>query len=308
MDCEISSARRQYPRTVLRPSIVIDRIISLYYFEFAKDYVFAGEYHDFWEVLYIDKGEVTVRADNILHHLKQGTIIFHKPNEFHSIYANHVVAPNLIVMSFECHSEEMKAFENKLISLGDEERNLLAEIVREGVNAFHFPFQVPLQRREDAPVGAEQLIKLYLETFLLRLLRKEKSGQTEERVSATLSSTAKENNEGEVIKSIIAYLEGQLGSKLSLAEMSDALHLSKTKLKELFKRRTGYTLTEYFGQLKIDKAKTYIREEPSNFTEIAEKLGFSSVHYFSKAFKKATGMSPSEYAKSVKARVPAVKK
>nr|WP_150959943.1 AraC family transcriptional regulator [Aneurinibacillus sp. XH2] len=296
---------KQYPRTVLQQSVVIDRIVSLYYFEFAKDFVFPGEEHDFWEFLYIDKGEVTVRADETLHLLKQGSIIFHKPNEFHSIYANRVVAPNLIVMSFECHSDLMKMFENKIIRLGDEERNLLAEIVREGMNAFHFPFRIPLQRRADAPVGSEQLIKLYLETFLLRLLRKEQSRRTiGESVPIPLSSTAKENKEAQMVRDIISYLEGRLGSKLSLAEMSETLHMSKTKLKELFKRRTGYSLMEYFGQLRIDRAKSYIREESANFTEIADRLGFSSVHYFSKAFKKTTGMSPTEYAKSVKARVP----
>lgn len=59
---------------------------------------------------------------------------------------------------------------------------------------------------------------------------------------------------------------------------------------------------EYFRKLKIDKAKTMIREEEYNITQIANILGYNSIHYFSKQFKGITDMSPTEYARSVKAR------
>jgi len=60
---------------------------------------------------------------------------------------------------------------------------------------------------------------------------------------------------------------------------------------------------EYFAGMKIKQAKQLIRDETYNMTEISGMLGFSSVHYFSKAFKKTTGMSPTEYARSVKGRL-----
>ena len=53
--------------------------------------------------------------------------------------------------------------------------------------------------------------------------------------------------------------------------------------------------------MKIDMAKQLIRTEQMNFTQISEKLGYSSIHYFSRQFKKLTGMTPSEYASSIKA-------
>ena len=45
-----------------------------------------------------------------------------------------------------------------------------------------------------------------------------------------------------------------------------------------------------------------IRNEQLNFTQISEKLGYTSIHYFSRQFKKLTNMTPSEYASSIKAR------
>ena len=55
--------------------------------------------------------------------------------------------------------------------------------------------------------------------------------------------------------------------------------------------------------MKLKSAVTLIRERNLNFTEIAEVLGFSSVHYFSRLFKKKTGMTPSEYSSSVKTEI-----
>jgi AraC-like DNA-binding protein len=61
-------------------------------------------------------------------------------------------------------------------------------------------------------------------------------------------------------------------------------------------------IIQYFRWMKIERAKELIREENYNFSEIAERLGFSSVHYFSHVFKKITDMTPSEYAVSVKSK------
>lgn len=287
-----------YLRTSLKSTIEINKIITLYYFEFDKYYKFSGELHDFWEFLYVDKGEIEVLAGQTRHMLRQGTLIFHKPNEFHSFYSYHGTAPNLIVMTFDCKSIAMKHFENKVICLQDEQRNLLAQIIKEGANAFHFPFKYPLQRNKNQPIGCEQLIKAYLEIFLIQLLRKDTLIDN----NVSLSSLAKEKDQDGLTSAIIHYMEQKLDTKVTLTEMSHTLHVAKTMLKDVFKKNTGYSIMEYFSRMKIERAKAFIRDDVHNFTEISQKIGFSSVHYFSKTFKKAIGMSPSEYAKSVKAR------
>ena len=52
--------------------------------------------------------------------------------------------------------------------------------------------------------------------------------------------------------------------------------------------------------MKIDMAKELIRNKNMNFTQISDQLGYTSIHYFSRQFKKITGMTPSEYASSIK--------
>lgn len=289
----------EYYRTLLKRSLIIQKVITMHYFEFGKDYSFNGEKHDFWEFLYVDRGEVEVHADENRYLLKQGSIIFHKPNEFHSFYATKGKAPNLIVMTFDCHSKAMQFFKHKVLHLDDDERNMLAQIVREGQQAFEFPFGHPLVRRPDAPIGSEQMMQSYLEILLLRLLRKAATKEAE----PMLSTIAKEKSVHDLTNKVQAYMAENINAHLTLDEMSHKFCVGKTQLKELFKKHTGHTLMEYFAKLKINQAKIMIREETYNFTEISRQLGFSSVHYFSKAFKKATLMSPSEYARTVKSRM-----
>jgi AraC-like DNA-binding protein len=285
-------------KTILNQTIAIKHIYTIHYFEKSKNFVFDGEYHDFWEFLYVDKGEIEVIADNTLHRLKQGTIIFHKPNEFHSFYAYHGTAPNLIVMTFECRSRAMKHFENLVLHLQDEERNLLAQIIKEGTRAFTFPFEFPLERKAAPWVGSEQMVKIYLEMFLIRLLRKDASCDK----STPLSTPAKEKTESDITNAVIRILEDRIHTKVTLEEISETIHIAKTRLKDLFKKKTGHSIMDYFVQMKIENAKVAIREGEHNFTEISQMLGFSNVHYFSKTFKRITNMSPSEYAKSAQAR------
>lgn len=68
-----------YEAIRLQRPLAVDDIVSVHYFEYSSNYYFEGECHDFWEFLYVDKGELDVRAGDVVQHLKKGQIIFHKP-------------------------------------------------------------------------------------------------------------------------------------------------------------------------------------------------------------------------------------
>lgn len=293
----------EFTKLLLKEEIEISKIISLHYFEFVKDYSFQGEKHDFWEFLYVDKGEAEVIADLAEYNLKQGDIIFHKPNEFHSVRANKKIAPNLVVIAFECKSEAMKYFERKIFKFSDSERNILATIVNEGINAFLPPLDMPgvntIKRNPSSPFGCEQLFKIHLEHLLISLIRK---GDGRENIKR-LSSSARQRSEVELFKRIKSYMEKNIYLNLTLDQLCSYFNISKTHLKTLIKAKTGMAVMEYFSNLKIEQAKILIREKQQNLTEIAEILGYSSIHSFSRRFKTIMGMSPSEYTKTVKARL-----
>lgn len=111
----------KFQSTTLKKEIAIDKIFTIHYFEYQSDFYFEGETHNFWEFLYVDKGEVCVTADTTQFFLKRGDIIFHKPNEFHNLRAYGNTAPNLVVISFSSTSPAMQFFNNKLLKCGETE-------------------------------------------------------------------------------------------------------------------------------------------------------------------------------------------
>ncbi len=283
--------------------INIEHLVTVHYFEYSKNYIFEGERHDFWEFLYVDKGEVQVMADDRKFILQQGEMIFHKPNEWHTVYANGKVAPNLVVIAFDCKSEAMSHFENKVITLENNFKNYLGDIVKEAKNAYSSNLAVPglkkYVRRKNSKFGSEQLIKIYLELLLIELIRNENHLQIITRTSPHIREYVQE----EKVNIIINLLKDNIHESLTLNDISKETLLSKSSLQKLFKENMNMSIMEYFKQLKIKEAKVLIRENNHNFTEISEILGYNSIHYFSRIFKNETGMTLSEYDNSVKSLI-----
>lgn len=279
----------------LKKDILIDEICSVHYCEFAKHYTFPGEKHDFWELVYIDKGEILVNANSEEFLASSGDLLFHAPNEWHTLRANGVSAANVMILSFRCLSQAMQSFVNRRIKLSATEKNLLRNILSESQNAFSSPLDNPydnsLQRAENTPIGSEQLIEVYLTQLLLLLLR-----QTEKP-----SSVDRKSGSAPMLDAIIAYMEQNVSKKLSLEILASEFHVSTSYIKRLFAQYKQTGAIHYFTLIKIDQAKQLLRESNLDISKIAEMLGYDNIYYFSNQFKKIRGMSPMEYRRSVNA-------
>lgn len=88
--------------------LFVSDIYTIHYYEYRNDFHFDGERHDFWEFQCVDKGAAEVITDNGTYTLTRSQVIFHRPNEFHTLKANGRTAPNIIVISFACNSPCMK--------------------------------------------------------------------------------------------------------------------------------------------------------------------------------------------------------
>lgn len=277
----------------VRP-VPIQELYTVHYFEYTGSYAFSGETHDFWELLYVDRGVLRVTAGESVHDLRQGQLIFHAPGEFHALSAVGV-APDLVVVSFQCNSPHMEFFRGFVTRVGEAERTLLARVVEESRRAFSTPLNDPstttLDRRPDAAFGAEALAVSALEELLIRLTR---------RRDGSWPHQARAGDGTGALGRVTVYLEGRVDQNLTLEEICRDNLIGRSQLQKLFHEHTGGGVMEYFSQLKIQTARRMIREGRLNFTQIAARLGFQSVHYFSRRFRQFTGMSPSEYAQSIR--------
>lgn len=292
----------KYKITELIEELSIHKIISIHYFEYRNDFSFAGESHDFWELLCVDKGEVLVVADHECITLRKGQIIFHQPNEFHKVQANGIIAPNLVVIGFVCQSPCMSFFRERILTVGEDEQDLLAGIIAEAHQCFEGrlddPYQEQLVRRSSAPFAGEQMIKLHLEQFLIEVYRRAHLVRTKD-IKRT-SSLRDFTPAGDAYRAILEYFQENLCSQLTINQICRDNLISTSQLKKLFLEMADSGVIEYFNQMKIEAAKELIRCRQMNFTQIANYLGYTSVHYFSRQFKHLTGMTPSEYGTSIK--------
>ena len=258
---------QNYESITLKEELHIRKIYSIHYFEYMKDYVFDGESHDFWEFVFVDSGNLFVTAGDQEVLLASNEMIFHKPNEFHALRGDGETSPNLVVVSFECTNPCMKFFENRRVSLNQNERFYLGQIIAETRKTFYTPLNNPniclLERNSVHDFGSEQIIFLSLEMLLINLQR-------------------------------------NLSEHLTVIQICKENSVGRSQLQKMFHEKTGCGVIDYFCLLKIETAQKMIRQKRFNYTQISDMLGYSSYQYFSLQFKKFTRMTPSEYASSVK--------
>ena len=283
----------QYSPLCPERPFAIRELYTVHYFEYAAGYAFQGETHDFWELLYVDRGLLRVTAGEQVRELRQGQLIFHAPGEFHAL-SSVGVPPDLRGGSFDCGGE-MDRCRGLVTDVSTAERSLLARIVAESGGAFSTPLNDPstttLHRAPDAPFGAEALVCAALEELLIRLAR---------RLSVDDSAPDAAPADADGFERTVEYLERHVGESLSLEQICRDNYLGRSQLQKIFHEHTGGGVMEYFGRLKINAARRMIRAGRYNFTQISALCGFQSVHYFSRRFRQLTGMSPSEYAQSVR--------
>ena len=291
-----------YKSVVLEDSVTINRIISVHYFQYMSDFSFPGESHDFWELVCVDRGEIDALAGDRRLTLKKGNILFHKPNEFHNVLTNGKVSPSLVVIGFECHSPAIKSFEDQLMSVQDTEKELMAQIIVEARNTFSGRLDDPYQEElifnsEPLTFGSAQLISHYLEQLMIHLYRRYFSYSLPVRSSRFLAEASSGND---TYNRIVRYMEEHLGERMTIDRICRDNLVGRSQLQKLFRDTKGCGVIEFFSMMKIDTAKQLIRDNQLNFTQIADRLGYNSIHYFSRQFKQITTMTPSEYATSIR--------
>lgn len=279
--------------------VSIDKIITLHYLEYPYDYVFEGEQHDFWEVVYVDKGHVICSRDRREEFsVKQGQLLFHKPNEFHTIRADGVKPANIFVYSFVSKSEAMGFFDSALITLDNAEKQIMANVITEALSTFKIPVFQPELKKFDLltspALGGQQMLRINMEMLFIRLMRRHKRSEN----SAIF--VPQSELPAHIETRIIDYLKQNIYAKLTLDMVCTEFNYGKTFLCAAFKDKTGTTIYNYYRRLKIDEAKRLIRGRELNNTEIAYKLGFESYSHFTKSFKRFTKHTPNEYRRMLK--------
>ena len=279
--------------------INVNTISSIHYLEFDDDFVDTPQTHALWEMVYIDRGECNIVADDAAFPLRQGEIYFHKPYERHMIQVAKGMSPNIFIVAFECSSAAMRFFEGRKLQVTMNTKQHIAAIIHEASNTFELQTSDwhtgELKYKPGGSLwGGEQTVLIRFELMLIEMIR----ANDKNVVSRTSGRSDKKIIEDEFCLKIIEYMEGHINEKLSMDDLSRAMSFSKSYISKRFSSACGCSVIDYFTIMKVEEAKRLIRESNKNFFEISDMLMFSNSHYFSTVFKKQVGMTPTQYKKS----------
>ncbi len=258
----------------------VESIYTFWYQEKEQGFLFPGEAHPMTELTYVDQGALHSVADGQDLLLKQGDLVIYGPNQWHMQYADIGVAPRFVTISFELQGMELAPLMNRKFTAPQNVVTLLQNMLRE-------------QERMDP--FSNEIILSQLNLLLLLLLRETASPR-----GGKLQTSNAIHSENEIIRQAQQYISTHIREKLSVPLVARQVDVSPSYLTALFHKNLQISPGEYIRRIKLQESKQMIRENNLNFTEIAAELQYSTVHHFSRQFKEKFGITPTEYAKSVR--------
>ncbi len=109
-------------------------------------------------------------------------------------------------------------------------------------------------------------------------------------------NSRKKDYKTKLVEEVQAYIRTNVKKKLNLNNTADLFNISANYLSQLFTRYACCSFIEYVNEQKIERAKQLLKGNKAKVSDVAEELGFENAFYFSKVFKKYTGMSPHDFA------------
>ena len=260
--------------------IRVEGLYTFFYQEREQGFLFAGESHPMPELTYVDQGELHSVADGQDILLKQGDIAIFGPDQWHMHYADIGVAPRYVTITFDLEGVDITPLLNRKFAAPQQAVTLIQQMLRE-------------QERMDE--YSSDMIISQLSLLMLTLLR-EASAPT----GTKLRTSNAIHSENEIIRQAQQYISAHIREKMSVPLVAKQVDVSPSYLTALFHKNLQISPGEYIRRTKLQESKQMIRENNLNFTEIAAALQYSTVHHFSRQFKEKFGITPTEYAKSVR--------
>lgn len=268
----------------------IDNLIVVYYNRFSPRFRFAGERHNFYEFYYVAENEMIVTIDNEKYFLKEGEFILVPPMRWHAMNPHETYATGISV-SFDATGYPEEIFSGKLSPLGKQVLSNLVNVYAKNCNESEFRLKMLSDKTEDEEkdFGYKQALKVNTEWLMLDILQN--------RIQAEKQKSRTEKQYNPLAESTLLYLEQHFRENPSLDRIASDLNYSVPHICRVFKQNYNESIVNYLTKLKIDEALKLIELNNRSFREISDSLGFDNVAYFTRIFKKQTGMTPSAYRK-----------
>lgn len=249
------------------------------------------------EITFIEKGMLEWMVEGVPEKVESGSVFFTLPWQVHG--SLHPKEPDNIVWHILFHLEtdyprprKNFRFPEKLGFSPSEMKILSAAFAGSSRHGFR---ATPALRRLMPELIRElqsthDLRQAHSISLLRALLIELKRIVTGEAVNEETHSWSEKK-----VRTLISELSANCDHRWTLKEMAEQCGIRRTQLNTVFQKLTGCTPMEYLSRLRMERAKTLLRETDMKIIDIAFECGFSSSQYFANTFKHAAGLTPSEY-------------
>ena len=146
---------------------------------------------------------------------------------------------------------------------------------------------------EENSYYTKTLMECYLQEALLLLM------QFYESISHKALFADNNSARNDLLSEILSYMNKRITEPITIEDICHEFYISRSSLQALFKTHLNTSPKNYLLNIKLQKSKELIRQSQYTISETAYMLGFSSIHYFSRLFKKYFNTTPSAYAKKI---------
>lgn len=256
----------------------VNEILTSYYNVRKGNYIFPGESHDYYEMIYIDHGELETNIEGRRYTLRKYDLMIYYPGQFHSMHTQQDQTCSYLTVSFNMENTIDGSLVNRIFHTHKDVYQALSK------------FMKAIQTKDYLN---HELAMLYLKEVLILLY------QFDIKEEETVVNPMQEHYENTLLNEILVYIHNNVYSSFTVEDLCNKFSISRSSLQSLFKSNINTTPKQYISNIKLNQAKVLIQEHKRTISEISDILGFTSIHYFSRKFKMQYGMSPTDYSKSV---------
>ena len=240
-------------------------------------------WHEAMEILYFTQGTAITACNLQEYEVKKGSIVLINGNELHTGIISQFDS------AFYCILFDPNFFHNLI----GNEYVLFDNIIHDEDCTKLLDRLVETSSKKPSIKNIVESKKLAYEFFILLTERHTKHVLGEE-------DYKKQFKKLDTFHHIVDYLDKNYMENLSVADIAAHFNMSPSYLAHFFKEYGQKSVIEYVNETRILHAKNFLEKEEIPISEIALRVGFSDINYFSRKFKAITGMTPTEYKKSLK--------
>lgn len=244
----------------------------------GRHYLQRMQSHQAHEVIYLDYGEAVLTLDGDEMLLKPGYCVFVKGGSAHSFRG--VAGAPFDYLNI-CY------------------KGIFPELLDATPQPVRSPALEILEKLKRESLGRQQVYAAELSSALLAefIYQMARISASEEPEPPQPMNSVKYRSE--IVRKAMAVIERDFRKEISFAELASASGVGVSHLRELIVNETGRNFSQHLQAARVEAAKRMLRETSKSIGEVASEVGYSSIPFFFKVFRRFTGMTPKEYAKSL---------